>query len=694
MRGLDHLRHDALMHLSRRFGQGWAKPDRISVNLTLRCNLSCSMCTTCYDAPELSLDEVRSIIDQTAEWGVEVFNPLGGEPFMRGDIEEILSYAVLQGFYVTLTTNGTLITERRARSVAGIPSDRLHFNISLDGDAESNDAVRGEGSYERAIQGYRRLREADSSAGNAKRKILANTILHAGNLDRFEEILEEQEGLGFDGVQILNLFRAGPETPEAGRELWFGMEHYGKLGKLCERLAAKAAGQPHAGYRIQNSPEEILKIPRYYQEDLKPLEAPCWAGWKELYINADGKAIMCDGKLDFLAGAFGDTRKQSLRELWSSPALEARRAVVKGCQTPCVQNCYLRPDSDSALRLASEAGGLALERAASRLRRLQPIWRRHPDAVLRLELSDTSPSDLEGEAHQRARWKALTRKCLSRPTAENWTSMRDSGELDFGRGFMGFGLLREVLSDLLSSRLHFGVLCLSWRGDPLLHPEIDAILDYVLERGAKGLFGRLRIETTGLFLREAVATRAGTDFPQDWVLDLDAGDAAGLGRLLTHRGRQTRIVLRRRALAGWDGTHDVLRFPNFSPVAGRYPSPAHGDAIWFSRTDHEGFIGNSAARGELRRIAEALGLPVELGEENEPKRCRAPNRSPVVSWDGKLALCTRDVQLQNIAGEVTSQRFPELWRSLGPIRRECEGHGRPRRDFCRDCGFVWSPNAP
>ena len=39
---------------------------------------------------------------------------------MRGDIETILSYAVSRGFYVTVTTNGTLITEGRARAIAAI----------------------------------------------------------------------------------------------------------------------------------------------------------------------------------------------------------------------------------------------------------------------------------------------------------------------------------------------------------------------------------------------------------------------------------------------------------------------------------------------------------------------------------------------------------------------------------------------
>ena len=33
------------------------------------------------------------------------------------------------------------------------------------------------------------------------------------------------------------------------------------------------------------SMEELEKILAYYSEELKPLEAPCWAGWKELCIS-------------------------------------------------------------------------------------------------------------------------------------------------------------------------------------------------------------------------------------------------------------------------------------------------------------------------------------------------------------------------------------------------------------------------
>ncbi|MDG1481359.1 MAG: SPASM domain-containing protein [Myxococcota bacterium] len=670
----DALLRDARMYLSRKLNHSLAPPDRVSVNVTLRCNLTCTMCTTCYDAPELSCAEIKGIIDQTAAWGVEVFNPLGGEPFMRGDIEEILSYAVRRGFYVTVTTNGTLITPRRARAIAAIPSDRLHFNFSLDGDEIANDLVRGQGMWQRAIAGYQRIRAADAEAGNSRRKILSNTILHAANLDRFEAILDAQAALGFDGVQILNLFRAGPDTPKEAAALWFRPRHLAALSALSGRLASRAEQQPDVGYCIQNSPEDLRQIPSYYRDDLTPLEAPCWAGWKELYINADGAAIMCDGKLDFLAGAFGSVREQTLQQLWRSPALRARREVVKTCTTPCVQNCYLRRESDSGRSLLSSAVSMASRRASRRLSALRSRVEALPDARLCLELTDV-PTD-------GPRWQTLTASTPEPATPESWTRLRDRGYLDFGRGFMGFEVVRSVMADLRSARMRFGCLSLAWRGEPLLHPELEPILDFLLAEKADGRFDRLRIETDGTFLTPSIAEKLGIE----WVVTLPCDRLALLANA-------ERVVLKVTAAPGVDPVALCARHPGFTPAAGRLP--AEGTRVlWFARSDHDHYLENAKARRQLARVADALDLTAELGEEDRPRRCTAPQRTPTVSWDGKITLCSRDVQLHNRVGEVTSGQLSEVWRSevLAADRAAVARQGVPARDLCRDCSRPWSPN--
>ncbi|MFT4977242.1 MAG: MoaA/NifB/PqqE/SkfB family radical SAM enzyme, partial [Myxococcota bacterium] len=575
-----------------------------------------------------------------------------------------------------------LITERRAARLAAVPSDRLHFNISLDGDEAASDLVRGAGMWRRAIDGYQRIREADAAAGSSRRKILANTILHAANIDRFESILDEQAALGFDGVQILNLFRAGPDAPREAANLWLRPRHYDELEALTERLAVRAERSSTAGYRIQNRPEDLRKIPSYYREALQPLDAPCWAGWKELYINADGRAIMCDGSLDFLAGAFGDVREQTLQELWRSPALEARRRVVKSCTTPCIQDCYLRRGSDSGRALVKDAGKLVArsvrQKVASRRRQVE----HHPEAVLRLELTDVVPGG--------SRWAALIADCPQPPTPETWADFRDRGYLDFGRGFMGFEVVRSVTEDLLQSRQRFGTLALRWRGEPLLHPELIPILHYLREALGRGLADRLRIETDGRFLTDdAIECLSGA--PIDWIVDLDEGGAAAAARLRGHG----RLILQVIARPGLDVRGLCAAYPWAQPAAGRLPT-GDGDWLWVKRADHEHYLKNAEARADLAAAAEVLGVGVELGEEDRPRRCRAPWRSPTVSWDGKVTLCARDVRLDNRVGEVTGgERLSEIWSSgLSLDRAHAEGRGVPDRALCRDCALPWSPNHP
>ena len=86
-----------------------------------------------------------------------------------------------------------------------------------------------------------------------------------------------------------------------------------ELTNLCERLAQRVEQSDMSGYQIQNTPQELRNIPSYYQEALTPLEAPCWAGWKDCISMLMVKAIMCDGKLDFLNGGFGNIRDHLYR---------------------------------------------------------------------------------------------------------------------------------------------------------------------------------------------------------------------------------------------------------------------------------------------------------------------------------------------------------------------------------------------
>ena len=82
-------------------------------NLIRRCNLACKHCyATSADidfAGELSTAEVFAVMDDLKAFGVSVLILSGGEPLLRPDIFEISQHAKEMGFYVGLSSNGTLI---------------------------------------------------------------------------------------------------------------------------------------------------------------------------------------------------------------------------------------------------------------------------------------------------------------------------------------------------------------------------------------------------------------------------------------------------------------------------------------------------------------------------------------------------------------------------------------------------------
>lgn len=137
-------------------------------NLIRRCNLTCQHCYSISadrDFPgELSTSEVFAVMDDLRAFGVPVLILSGGEPLLRADIFDIAARAKTLGFYVGLSSNGTLIDAGMAARLAELGLDYL--GVSLDGMAATHDRFRRlEGGFARAAAGIRLARDAGMKVG-------------------------------------------------------------------------------------------------------------------------------------------------------------------------------------------------------------------------------------------------------------------------------------------------------------------------------------------------------------------------------------------------------------------------------------------------------------------------------------------------------------------------------------------------
>ena len=130
-------------------------------NLVRRCNLTCKHCYSISadkDFPgELSTEEVYRVMDDLKSFRVPVLVLSGGEPLLRPDIYDISRRAKAMGFYVGLSTNGTLIDESNIARIAGIGYD--YVGISIDGMRETHDRFRRKlGAYDASMHAVRLCR--------------------------------------------------------------------------------------------------------------------------------------------------------------------------------------------------------------------------------------------------------------------------------------------------------------------------------------------------------------------------------------------------------------------------------------------------------------------------------------------------------------------------------------------------------
>lgn len=129
------------------------------------CNLECSHCfISCSPHNRnfgfLTLEKVREVLVESVRHGVKEYYFTGGEPFLNKEMVAILEAALEYG-PATVLTNGTVLKEEWLRQLRNAESNSIYsleFRVSIDGPTpESNDAIRGHRTFERAMKGVELL---------------------------------------------------------------------------------------------------------------------------------------------------------------------------------------------------------------------------------------------------------------------------------------------------------------------------------------------------------------------------------------------------------------------------------------------------------------------------------------------------------------------------------------------------------
>jgi MoaA/NifB/PqqE/SkfB family radical SAM enzyme len=133
----------------------WPQCDRLSVEVTTRCNSSCSHCFVRARGSKkssLAPDLLQGLVREGYEAGYRHLHLTGGEPLLWDGLPGIFDHAFSLGYQTAfLNTNGTLLTAAVSRKLA--MHGALAVSVSLQGPRRRHDFIRGNGSYDRALKG-------------------------------------------------------------------------------------------------------------------------------------------------------------------------------------------------------------------------------------------------------------------------------------------------------------------------------------------------------------------------------------------------------------------------------------------------------------------------------------------------------------------------------------------------------------
>ena len=286
--------------------KGRRAPLQGGIELTHRCNVRCVHCYCRQEAndqtaqsQEMSLEEIRDLVDQIAAEECLYLFLTGGEPLLRKDFVDIYDYVRSKGFLVTLFTNGTLITERLADHLAQNPP--FCVEISLYGATrEAYESITGiPGSFARCQKGISLLLERGITV-ILKTPLMEQNRRELGAL----KLMAEQFGVPFYYDVQLHPRLEGMEDVSGPYRYALPIDDM-----LALELAEEAALENWKVYL-----DRLSRIPRertLYQ---------CGAGLYAFFVDATGKLSMC---VESRSPAY-DLRQGTFREGWHEFLKEQR----------------------------------------------------------------------------------------------------------------------------------------------------------------------------------------------------------------------------------------------------------------------------------------------------------------------------------------------------------------------------------
>jgi len=336
--------------------------------LTGRCNLRCKHCFEWNDDGFLKNDStghaMREIPIEKLEECLEYTRPAktrlylwGGEPLVYSHFHELCELLKKDPRWTTICTNGLLV-ENHLEDILDI-SENLVLLISLDGIRECNDAIRGEGTFDRVVSNIRMMKEL-AREGKFKGEISVCCVISDDMVGRLYDYCEFMETLDINTLYLSFPWYISPETAQE-----MDAEFEKRFGDIIEIEDYSRASWHDFTFRVSDEKVAALKgdlqkiankrwnirvrlQPTLETEEIDDFIAggsmtaqkrsKCLAPFNRMDILQDGEVSPCKLFREFRVGNIGD---ESIKDIWEGKRMAEMRKRLSCGLLPACSKCVL-----------------------------------------------------------------------------------------------------------------------------------------------------------------------------------------------------------------------------------------------------------------------------------------------------------------------------------------------------------------
>ncbi len=333
VRKLNQLQHQAKVALGARTqSTAFTGPLYVQVGVVNACNYRC---TFCWDQPSfvpkdapytdeiseayykanpqidrnkahMEWDKFTELVDDLHGMGTRKIKFIGrGESFLHKRFMDMVTYAKERDFTVSITTNGSLVTDADARRLVELGVDELYVSVNA-GSTKSYSEIHvntAPDMFERIKRTLKIVTQAKRDAGTQMPQMNLSFVIQNNNYFELEEMVETAHEVGAQKAHFI-----GISTYDGTKFLELDDEQKADMPNHLERAVALA--EKHG---IETNADFFLSRARIYKgtQDVYD-QVPCYIGWFFSIILADGTVNPCCECLRCI----GTLKTHRFRDIW------------------------------------------------------------------------------------------------------------------------------------------------------------------------------------------------------------------------------------------------------------------------------------------------------------------------------------------------------------------------------------------